>query len=311
MGNENNNSQCWLEPILLDATGIIYCVTDLDLLLRRASLGFAKVVGLAPRQILGLQLSQLLKTPIMPDMLQDQKVIEWRIGKGLQSSLINVFCQKMETGWTFLGISVPENDCKILQQMTQVENELINLNRTHQKTIFELEQLRDKLKAMATTDDLTGAFNRRYFFQQAEQLLIATARYQKCFSIIFFDLDHFKAVNDTYGHPAGDQVLRQVAATVKAILRAPDIFARYGGEEFSILAPETNSSESVQLAERIRQEVAQHDIDVGNGTSIKVTISIGVAEYQTDDTVSSIIARADQGVYRAKDLGRNCVVLHK
>lgn len=310
MGKENSQHRCWPESLLLEATGIIYCVTDSNLTLLRASSGFYRLTGLVPQQSNGEKLHHLLQKAPDAGALKDQQIVEWIIRRDHHDTAhINVFCQQLENGWTFLGLSAPEQDGEALKQMTQMENELIDLNRAHQKTIFELKKLQEKLKELATTDELTGAVNRRHFFELAEKLRQSALRYQEPFSIIFFDLDHFKFVNDTYGHPAGDKVLHQIAATVRSALRSPDILARYGGEEFCILAPHTDRSEAHALAQRIREKVARQYIDVGNATDIQATISMGVAEFKPTDTVSSLIERADKGVYLAKERGRDCVVV--
>ena len=204
---------------------------------------------------------------------------------------------------------MPEQDKTVLEQMTQMENELIGLNREHQKTIHELKSLQNKLRELATTDELTGTVRRRFFFEHAEQLRQEAVRYRKVFSLIFFDLDHFKSVNDNYGHSAGDEVLRQVADRIRSTLRASDLFARYGGEEFCILAPESDAAKAQVFADRIRKVVAQKPVNVGGGNHINVTISLGVAEFNPEETISTLVQRADMGVYQSKDNGRNCVTV--
>nr|WP_320050388.1 diguanylate cyclase [uncultured Desulfuromonas sp.] len=169
--------------------------------------------------------------------------------------------------------------------------------------------LQQKLERLATTDELTGATNRRQLFAHAEQLCHLAKRYQTPFSVIFYDLDHFKAVNDTYGHAAGDEVLRQTTEKAKTMLRDTDILARYGGEEFCVLLPETNCENAFHLAERIRTGIKENEINLSSGESLKVTLSIGVAEYRKNEQPSALIDRADQGVYVAKEKGRDCVVI--
>jgi diguanylate cyclase (GGDEF)-like protein len=138
-------------------------------------------------------------------------------------------------------------------------------------------------------------------------LLKRAARYSLPFSILFYDLDHFKQVNDQYGHPAGDEVLQQITTRVQTLLRNTDTLARYGGEEF-LRVDSGNQREVLRnLAERIRKEVEKLEITLKTGDILKLTVSIGVAGYQETDTVSSLIERADQAVYRAKELGRNRV----
>ncbi|WP_162013612.1 diguanylate cyclase [Desulfuromonas acetoxidans] len=168
--------------------------------------------------------------------------------------------------------------------------------------------LQQKLERLATTDELTGAVNRRQLFIYTDQFCQLAKRYKKALSVIFYDLDHFKAVNDTYGHAAGDEVLRQITTRIQSMLRDTDILARYGGEEFCILVPETDGDHAYLFAERIRQRISESSVNLSSGESLQVTVSMGVATYQEDEQGSSLIDRADQGVYEAKRRGRNCVV---
>lgn len=171
--------------------------------------------------------------------------------------------------------------------------------------ISEIIRLQNRLRELATIDELTGAVNRRQFFILAEQLRQRAIRYGGTFSLIFYDLDHFKRVNDLHGHPAGDDVLRETTAKIQTLLRNTDTLARYGGEEFCILAAETAGENTEVLAEKIRAAVEKMEITLKTGQSLKLTISVGMASYQDSDTVSSLLDRADQAVYRAKELGRN------
>lgn len=175
--------------------------------------------------------------------------------------------------------------------------------------ISDVIQLQDKLKTLATTDELTGTANRREFLAQAEILYLRASRYKNPFSMIFYDLDHFKTVNDQFGHPAGDKALQKVTLAVQAMIRDTDILARYGGEEFCILLPETRQGNAAILAERIRRSVEELTIELATGETLKLTISLGVAEYTETDTISALIERADRAVYQAKKAGRNCAVV--
>lgn len=171
--------------------------------------------------------------------------------------------------------------------------------------VTEIMELQQRLQELATTDELTGAVNRRQLFVRAEQLVHWSLRHKSPFSLLFYDLDHFKQVNDAHGHPAGDEVLQLVTARIQGLLRTTDTLARYGGEEFCVLAPEANEQSAEILAERIRSSVEQMTIRLKNGKSLQLTLSIGIATYRLEDTLDSLIERADQGVYQAKKLGRN------
>ena len=165
----------------------------------------------------------------------------------------------------------------------------------------ELEQALARERILSRTDALTGATNRRHFFELAAHELAVAKRYQQPLSLILFDVDHFKAINDTAGHVAGDETLRRVASIVRDHLREADLFARYGGEEFVLLLPRTTTQQAAIVAERVRLEIA------GAGTT---TISSGVAELLSgDDSIDLLIRRADEALYRAKQEGRNRTVV--
>jgi diguanylate cyclase (GGDEF)-like protein len=163
-----------------------------------------------------------------------------------------------------------------------------------------------QLKNAAYTDELTGIYNRRHFIELAAMSLDRARRMDLPCSILLFDLDFFKKVNDTYGHLAGDEVLRFVARRVKDTLRAYDIFARYGGEEFVVFLTETNKDVAMRLAERIRHNVEAQPCEF-EGKEIHITCSIGVAEFKKDSSIEDVLGAADDAMYKAKESGRNCV----
>ena len=170
--------------------------------------------------------------------------------------------------------------------------------------LAHIKVLSEKLGKMAYTDSLTHIYNRLHFAHFLDAEIDKVKRYGGCFSIIFFDLDNFKDINDNFGHMAGDEVLEKVTELISKANRSADIFARYGGEEFIILAPETNLSGACIHAERLRNDIEQYEFPkVGHLTS-----SFGVAEFNAEtDDVESILERADIALYMAKDLGRNRV----
>lgn len=168
------------------------------------------------------------------------------------------------------------------------------------KLVLAREQLR------ARTDDLTGLSNRRHFFELSNQLFTVAQRYQTALSVFMFDIDHFKQINDTFGHRFGDTLLKRVAHIAREHTRDADVLARYGGEEFIVVLPNTRAHEAFAAAENIREKIAAHRQVTGGG-EIGVTISAGVAEMLPDeDTLDHLIQRADQALYMAKDAGRNC-----
>lgn len=172
----------------------------------------------------------------------------------------------------------------------------------------------ERLKLAGLTDALTGVHNRRYFEARCLEEVQAARRNKLPLVCMFLDVDRFKNLNDTLGHPAGDQVLRYVARLIKVQLRGNDVVARYGGEEFVVLLPATPLQNGMETAERIRRVIAAQSVPVADHGDVRVTVSIGVAlldaQAQDDATqlAAAMIARADQGVYAAKQGGRNQVV---
>ena len=160
---------------------------------------------------------------------------------------------------------------------------------------------------LAATDPLTGLPNRRFFDDVAALDLDRFLRFGKSSSLLMIDLDHFKSINDTYGHAAGDEVLRSVASIGKSIFRSCDMFARLGGEEFVCLLPGTDEWGAVMAAEKLRSTIKRAQISVGD-QKIAVTASIGVSSIEeTDQTIDDALLRADKALYQAKSHGRNCV----
>ena len=163
-----------------------------------------------------------------------------------------------------------------------------------------------QMHQMAYTDALTGLINRRGMQQRLESELERARRYNRPFALILADIDHFKKVNDTYGHSVGDQVLREVAGRLAQNLRDSDSLARWGGEEFLILAPETNLHQAHLLAQRLREAISERPI-----SGLVITLSLGVACYRQGDSVAGLLSRADEAMYQAKANGRNQVVLEE
>jgi len=168
-----------------------------------------------------------------------------------------------------------------------------------------------KMETMATTDGLTGLTNHRTFQERFAQLLERSARHKHPAAILLCDVDHFKGVNDNYGHPVGDEVLRQVARVLRTAVRVIDIPARYGGEEFAVVLESTDLEGALHLAERIREDVGRLEIQTEKGV-LQVTMSIGVAAFPDDAREQALlIERADLALYHAKQTGRNRVVCHR
>lgn len=171
----------------------------------------------------------------------------------------------------------------------------------------EREALITQLQTSSNTDFLTGVLNRRAFFTQAAQQMGLSQRYGRGMAVVLFDIDHFKRINDTYGHQAGDVILRGVAQLVGGLLRKVDVLARYGGEEFIILLPEADLAQAGSAAEKLRAALEHADFEIEDGRRIKVSASFGVAALGDGEGLDELIKRADLALYRAKRIGRNRV----
>lgn len=178
---------------------------------------------------------------------------------------------------------------------------------TISRDLTATKQLQQELQLMASTDPLTGLLNRRRFLERAESEFLRSQRYQHELAVVMLDIDHFKAINDTHGHFAGDQVLIAMSRATANLLRSTDILARWGGEEFVILMPETPLTGAVILAERLRKLLACVIVNTASG-SIRFTVSAGIAARSgLDADITDVMQRADSALYTAKHHGRNCV----
>lgn len=196
--------------------------------------------------------------------------------------------------------------------------ELLSRVRTH----LELKHTRDQLKQslhqqfklteelnrLATTDALTQVWNRRHLLTLGQQEFHRAKRYHRDLSVLMIDIDYFKKINDSYGHTVGDKLLTTLAQTILKSMRSVDHFGRFGGEEFLVFLPETDGQAAVHVAERIR-EIAANLVISSSETDVSVTVSIGIATYTKDLTTETLIKRADEALYQAKNQGRNRVIL--
>ncbi len=206
--------------------------------------------------------------------------------------------------WLFFFLAV-RRLALIGMQFSSLRNQLSEKNRELTRSIARIQEL-------ASHDELTGAYNRRHFMQLASAERERANRTKLPYSVALFDLDNFKAINDRYGHAAGDTVLRDFCTLVQAHMRATDRFARYGGEEFVLLMPVTTQVESAsQAVERIRVAVADHDWSKSANLAPgqRVTVSAGVATGRPGETIEDLLGRADAALYQAKGAGRNRLVM--
>lgn len=207
-------------------------------------------------------------------------------GTSLMAFLIFVFILFM----TYLGFGIHKDAIRTL-----------TLNH-------ELSLAKEQAEQLARTDALTGLNNRRSFFETGSAILLNARRYERPLSVVMLDLDNFKAINDTYGHSTGDEVIKAVANTLRQGRRESDITGRLGGEEFAILLQETDIETALDLIENLRKEVQQIIVN-SEDKQVGVTASFGIAELDAQcDTLGKLIANADRALYQAKEQGRNRVV---
>lgn len=203
--------------------------------------------------------------------------------------------QNSDTGETYV--------CIAIHDMTDVV--------ASQHKIIEINDINKTLQHITNHDALTSIYNREYVENQIECEFAKSKRYGSLFSLILFDIDRFKEVNDSFGHLAGDAVLRNTAATIKTQLRASDVFGRYGGEEFLILLPETNLDSTAFLAQRVRNSIEQM-VTVYDNIQIRITISLGVVQFRPDiKDHLQMVHEADIALYHSKESGRNAVTQYK
>lgn len=192
---------------------------------------------------------------------------------------------------------------------THHQDEFGELYRGFNAMLQEIRVRDEKLSQLATTDTLTGLANRGHALESLQTMLTRAQRLGRPMGVMLLDVDHFKQVNDTYGHPAGDQVLRDIAHILQANVRAYDLAARFGGEEFLVLCEGADLSATVDMAERIRAAVASRVYRLAGGQTLRTTVSVGVyAGAGSHATAMQLIELADQALYRAKQAGRNRVV---
>ena len=216
--------------------------------------------------------------------------------------------QRIDRALSNLGVDrpAPEFKASAMVEIHAVEEAIGELHASLQQN----EEARQALEKLANKDGLTGLTNRRHFMLTADAELQRAQRYQRPITVGMADLDFFKQLNDTYGHAAGDTVLRAYAGLMLDTLRQSDMVCRYGGEEFAFIFPESTLAETEKLAERFRALCADYDIRLADGRLVRVTMSMGLAD-ASDCPIEVALKRADEALYEAKHQGRNRVVVAK
>jgi diguanylate cyclase (GGDEF)-like protein len=208
---------------------------------------------------------------------------------------------------------LPPLDERTIYEHVKITNELAITTRELQKARHELllrqqalEEAIIKIEQLAYIDELTGLFNRRSIISRLQEEIERVHRYTVDLSVLLIDIDHFKDINDHYGHHTGDQVLRHVAQLQQQSLRKVDFLGRYGGEEFLTVLPSTNLQAAVRVAELLRGHIESSSFETSQSAPIRLTISVGVAQFvPRQDTLETLLSRADDAMYRAKTAGRN------
>jgi diguanylate cyclase (GGDEF)-like protein/PAS domain S-box-containing protein len=258
---------------------------------------FEKLMGYTADEVVG-QNPKLLQGPGTDDKTRYKIRKAMREGTSIRTQILNYDKAGNEL-WLDINM-VPLFD----------ENGTLTYYAAIERDLTEYKKLQSHLENMATIDSLTGLANRQAFMQRAKNEFNRARRYTRPMTVVMIDIDHFKSINDKYGHAAGDEVLRQIADICHNSLRGSDFIGRVGGEEFVLLLPDTPQNHAYNVAERMRTHLYETPIELENGTTLNITASFGVAHMNEDDSdFNAILERADEAMYHAKHEGRNQVQL--
>jgi len=258
---------------------------------------FTTLTGYRPEEIIGKS-TRLLHGPKTDPKTVARILAAMQAQQPIRVELLS-YSKSGEETWLDINI-VPIRD----------PNDRVTHFAAIERDLTAIKRLQQELTLMASTDSLTGLLNRRRFMDCAAAEFSRAQRYQRELSLVMFDIDHFKRINDTRGHLVGDQVIKTMARHLHALLRNTDWPARWGGEEFAVLMPETPLEGAAILAGRVRAELENLVITTADGP-VQFTVSAGVAARTEDDRhFMALMERADTALYAAKHNGRNCVHLH-
>jgi diguanylate cyclase (GGDEF)-like protein/PAS domain S-box-containing protein len=291
---EQVNEQSYLLDTMLNNIDAHIYVKDCERTFIYVNARVAELFGDKAENIIGKKDTDILPKEVAEHFYQsDKKVFETNKKQVIEETTHN------EDGETchYISTKVPFNQPDKLPALIGFSSD-----------VTELFKLKEEFKQLANTDPLTNLYNRRFFTEKAEKEYQRAKRYSLSTTLISIDIDHFKSINDKFGHPAGDQVLIEVANQLQENLRQTDILARIGGEEFSILLPETSTKSAIAFAERIREAQSKLKITGEWQGEITLSVSIGVSSFlSSDKAFDDLFSRADKALYEAKNSGRNKV----
>ncbi|MFT6902149.1 MAG: diguanylate cyclase (GGDEF)-like protein/PAS domain S-box-containing protein [Colwellia sp.] len=293
---EDNQDQKHLFDVILNNIDAYIYMKDAKRRYRYVNRRLAELIGLPAEEIIGKLDTDVVSPSYADHFWQTDKLAFERNEKVVINETLKLPDKKTQH---YLSTKVPFQLRGDMRTMIAFST-----------NVTELYQLKEKFEQLANTDVLTSIYNRRYFFDNANREFNRAKRHQQALAVISLDVDHFKAVNDRYGHPVGDQVLIKIAQLITPTIRAEDIFARIGGEEFSILLPNISLSQSLQAAERLRDLLDKKPILINKNIMLSIKISLGVSVLKaSDNCFQDLYARSDSALYQAKSRGRNHVYL--
>jgi diguanylate cyclase (GGDEF)-like protein/PAS domain S-box-containing protein len=285
-------------------------ITDLKGTIEFANPAFERITGYTCAEAIG-QSSNIVKSGQTPPEVYAKLWQTITQGEVWRGELLN----KKKNGefyWEKASISPVRNPFGQITHYVAVKEDVTEIKQAEQELrryVAEIERLQEKLREQAIRDPLTGAFNRRYLIETLDRELAHASRHGSPISLVMIDADHFKNINDTFGHQAGDLALQRLVQLIERHTRKSDVVCRYGGEEFVVLLPETAPEDAYRRAEEWRLAFAAERIEF-NGQTFQVTISLGVAAGSVPEVSgASLLNAADQAMYRAKEIGRNRTVL--
>jgi diguanylate cyclase (GGDEF)-like protein len=282
---------------------------------REEAAAFIREIG---KRLIEVESHILDSLPYAKDMLRDNNEFNDMLEMQFQGLRENVDFSKslaelkeaVISSLTFIQDAIREKRGKDSSRMTAVEERMGTLKETISQMKEEVSSARQRaheLEKEILVDPLTGVYNRRAYDKRIKEELLRFMRHGSPFSIVILDVDHFKSVNDRYGHAVGDLCLKEIIVRVQPVLRESDFLARFGGEEFVVLLPETERKGAVEAAEKLRQSIEKTEF-LHRGDKVAITISLGVTQVTADDqTPESLFTRVDRALYRAKNEGRNRV----